>query len=92
MRETLLHGKVEKGGILYGCLACVCTDDSLVWVIIVYKQSLHISINNYWNINCLGHLGWGLRVSNSQQSLTSTTLDFMYTQDRDDNRTIDGWF
>ena len=79
MRETLLHRKLQKGGILYGCLACACTYDSLVQVIVVYKQVLQISIINYWNIKFLGHLGWGLRVDNAQQSLTLTTLDFRYT-------------
>ena len=80
------------GGILYGSLACACTDDSLVKVIIVYKQLLQISIIDDWNIKFVSNLGWGLRVDNAQQSLTLTTLYFMYTQDRDNHRTTDGWF
>ena len=47
---------------------------------------------NDWNLKFVGHLGWGLRVANEQQSLTLTNLDFMYTQDRDNQRATDGWF
>ena len=38
-------------------LIFACTDDSLVKVIIVYKQLLQISIIDYWNIKFVGHLG-----------------------------------
>ena len=75
---------------MYGRLACECNDDSLVKVIILYKQLLHISIIHYWNLKCLVHLGSGLRVANAQKSLTLKTLYFMYTQDSDNHRTTDG--
>ena len=75
---------------MYGSIACTCTDDILVKVIIVYKQLLQISIINDWNLKFLVHLGRGLRVYNAPLSVTLTTLYFMYTQDRDIHRTIYG--
>ena len=75
---------------MYGCLDCESTNDSLVKDIVIYKQLLQIPMINYWNLKCVGHLGYGLRVATAQQSLTLTNLDFMYTQDRDIHRTTYG--
>ena len=83
---------MQRGGGLYGCLACACTYDRLVQVIIVYKQLLQISIINDWNIEFVGYLGWGLRVATAHKSLTLTTLNFTYTQDRDNHRITYGLF
>ena len=77
-------------GIFYGCHACAYTGDRFVQSIIVYKKLLNISMINYWNLKFVGHLGWGLRFVTAQKILTLTTLNFTYTQDRDNQKTTYG--
>ena len=65
---------------------------TLFGFIILHNELLQIYMMDYWTIKFVGNFGWGLRVATTQQSLTLTTLDFTFTQDRENLRTTDGWF